>query len=74
MLSGLARSATGEQREKAALGFLGHSLVRMGIQPGAVAAEGVHEKKLGSQRVRGHASLAQLREPLLEQCPHDSHI
>jgi hypothetical protein len=58
VLSRLASGAAGKQREKAVRIFFRDDIVRVGIQPSAVAAEDVHEQKLGSECVRGNARIA----------------
>src|SRR6266478_9194230 len=62
VLRGLASGASGEQAGKEMYLRIANYFFRMRVEPRAVAAERVHEEKLGRKRVRWNAGGAQLRE------------
>src|SRR5712664_1638308 len=62
VLRGLAAGAAGEQGGKEMYLRIGNYFFRMRIEPRAVAAERVHEEKLGRERVRWNPGGAQLRK------------
>src|SRR5579863_4114650 len=66
MLRGFARGAPREQRKITLRLVIAECFFRMSVNPSAVAAEGMEEEQLRSQRERRHIRFVESRDALLE--------
>jgi hypothetical protein len=71
VLRRLAIGSARQKREESARLVIADFMFRMGVEPGAVAAERVEEEQLRSQRERCHICFAELRDPLFKRGADD---